>query len=100
MSCPIIFCTRAASGCADGTVRLWDVADARLLATLWSGPDDTWLTLTPEGYFSGSEALLGKAAWKANGKSVTEAKFLAPLADHAQVGRATQGLKLSEPVWK
>ncbi|MCE9565212.1 MAG: hypothetical protein K8U57_24535, partial [Planctomycetes bacterium] len=28
---------RCATGAADGTVKLWDVADARLLVTLWSG---------------------------------------------------------------
>src|SRR5262249_38630444 len=48
---------RAASGAADGTVKLWDVTDARLLATLWSGADDNWLSLAPEGYFAASEAV-------------------------------------------
>jgi WD40 repeat protein/mono/diheme cytochrome c family protein len=91
---------RAASGAADGTVKLWDVADARLLVTLWSGADDDWLSLTPEGYFAGSEALVGKATWKATGKPVADAKLLAPLADAAQVGKAAQGQKLTDPVWK
>lgn len=91
---------RAASGGADGTVKLWNVADARLLATFWSGAEDGWLLLTPEGYFHGSEALLSKATWKAAGKPVTDAKLLAPLADAAQVGKATQSQKVAEPVWK
>jgi hypothetical protein len=91
---------RAASGGADGTVKLWDVAEARLLATLWSGSDDAWLSLTPEGYYCGSETLLGKASWKAAGKPIADAKLFAPLADPMQVGKACQGLKLTDPVWK
>jgi WD40 repeat protein len=91
---------RAASGGADGTVKLWDVVDARLLATLWSGSDNAWLSLTPEGYHNGSDALLGKATWKAKEKSISDARILAPLADPSQVGKATQGLKLAEHIWK
>ncbi len=91
---------RIASGGADGTVKVWDTADARLLVTIWSGANDNWLSLTPEGYFAGSEALLAKGAWKATGKLVTDAKLLAPLADAVQVGKAAQGQKLAEPVWK
>jgi WD40 repeat protein len=91
---------RAASGGADGTVKLWDVADARLLATFWSGPDDAWLSLTPEGYYSGTETLLKKGTWKATGKAVTDAKLLTPLNDPLQVGKAAQGQKPADPVWK
>jgi hypothetical protein len=91
---------RIASGGADGTVKLWDASDARLLVTLWSGADDNWLTLTPEGYFAGSDALLAKGAWKAAGKPVADAKLLAPLKDGVQVGKAARGEKLAEPVWK
>lgn len=90
---------RIASGGADGVVKLWDAADARLLVTLWSGPED-WLTLTPEGYFTGADALLAKGVWKATGKPVTDAKLLAPLKDAGQVGKAAQGQKPAEPVWK
>jgi WD40 repeat protein len=91
---------RSASGGADGTVKLWDVADGRLLVTLWSGPDDNWLSLAPEGYAAGAEATLAKAVWKASGKPVTDAKLLAPLKDATQVGKAATGQKLSDPVWK
>jgi hypothetical protein len=44
--------------------------------------------------------LLGKAIWKATGKPLTEARFLIPLADPIQVGKAAQGQKLPDPVWK
>jgi WD40 repeat protein len=90
---------RVAGGCADGTVKVWDVADGRLLATLWSGGDG-WLALAPEGYFAGPESLLAKCTWKAGGKPVADAKWLAPLADAAQVGKAARGQKLADPVWK
>lgn len=91
---------RAASGSADGTVKLWDVADGRLLVTLWSGADDNWLSLAPEGYFAGSEAAIAKAVWKAGGKPVADAALLVPLKDAAQVGKAARGQKLADPVWK
>lgn len=91
---------RVATGSADGTVKLWDAADARLLATLWSGASDNWLSLTPEGYAAGAEATLAAAAWKAAGKPVADAKLLAPLLDAAAVGKATQGQKVPDPVWK
>ena len=71
-----------------------------LRAIFWSGPDDGWLAITPEGYFAGSDSLLGKATWKATGKPVPDVKLLAPLADSAQVGKAIQGQKLTDPVWK
>ncbi len=91
---------RCASGAADGTVKLWDVADARLLVTLWSGASDNWLSLAPEGYVMGAEVTLAKAVWKAGGKPVVDAKLLAPFAEPTQVGKAAQGQKLADPVWK
>lgn len=91
---------RIASGGADGLVKVWDAEDTRLLVTLWSGHDDLWLSLTPEGYFAGSDALLARGVWKATGKPVTDAKLLAPLTDASQVGKAARGEKLAEPVWK
>ncbi len=91
---------RIASGGADGTVKVWDAADARLLLTLWSGADDHWLALAPEGYFAGPNALLTGGVWKAGGKPVPDAKLLGPLADPGAVGKAGQGQKLAEPVWK
>ncbi|MCI0700169.1 MAG: hypothetical protein L0241_03680 [Planctomycetia bacterium] len=91
---------RIASGAADGTIKLWDATDARLLLTLWSGADDNWLSLAPEGFVAGSDALLTKANWKAGNKPVTDARLLKPLKDAGQLGKAAQGQKLAEPVWK
>jgi mono/diheme cytochrome c family protein len=90
---------RAATGGADGTVKLWDVADARLLLTMWSGAEDNWLALAPEGFVAGPDAALAKAIWKAGGKPV-DAKLLAPLRDTAALGKAARGEKIGEPVWK
>jgi WD40 repeat protein len=90
---------RLASGGTDGTVKLWDAGEARLLLTLWAGPNDSWLAFAPEGYFAGSDALLAQGAWRATGKPV-EAKWLAPLRDSAQLSGAARGKKLPEPVWK
>ena len=91
---------RVASGGADGTVKVWDAADARLLVTLWSGADDAWLAQAPEGYFAGADALLAKGAWRASGKPVADAALLAPLRDAGQVGKAVRGQKVPDPVWK
>ena len=55
-----------ASGSADGTVKLWNGADGKPLATLvqLSPGTDDWLIMTPQGYFTTSspEALTWKAA--------------------------------------
>lgn len=91
---------RIASGGADGLVKVWDANDARLLVTLWSGADDGWLSLAPEGYFAGADMLLAKGAWKATGKPIADLKLLAPLQDAVQVGKAAQGQKLADPVLK
>lgn len=91
---------RAASGAADGTVKLWDVAGARLLITLWSGNDDSWLSLAPEGYFAASDAIASRAIWKTTTRTVADEKWLAPLRDTGQLGKAAQGEKLADPVWR
>jgi len=90
---------RAATGGSDGTVKLWDVADARLLVTLWSGAADSWLSLAPEGFFAGADAMLAKAAWKAGGKLV-DAKLLGPLRDAGSLSKAARGEKIGGPAWK
>ncbi len=50
--------TKLASGSADGTVKLWNAADGRLLATLvqLSPRTDQWLIATPPGYLATSTA--------------------------------------------
>jgi len=67
--------SRMASGSADGTVKLWNVADGKLLATLvqLAVGTDQWLIMTRSGYFATSspEAL----AWKTAGSPAPAKKF-------------------------
>ena len=46
--------TRVLSGGDDQTLRIWSVETGRLIVTLFSGDNDEWLALTPEGFFAGS----------------------------------------------
>lgn len=39
------------SGSEDGTIKIWDIATSRLLATLIPTADGSTITLTPEGFF-------------------------------------------------
>ncbi|MFO0803921.1 MAG: WD40 repeat domain-containing protein [Gemmataceae bacterium] len=89
---------RMAAGTADGVVKVWDATDARLLATFWSGANDEWLAFS-DGFFSASSGLIEKAAWKGDGKPVTDVKLLLPLADPAKLAKAYAGEKVPEPVF-
>ena len=45
---------RLLSGSSDSTVRTWNAANGRLLATLFASSDKEWLTITAEGFFLSS----------------------------------------------
>jgi WD40 repeat protein len=47
---------RLVSASTDGLLRVWDCQGTELLATLAAADSGEWLTLTPEGFFSSSEA--------------------------------------------
>ncbi len=42
------------SGSADGTTRIWDAGNGREIAQMMAAPNGEWLTMTPQGFFSGS----------------------------------------------
>ena len=44
----------ALSTSGDGTVRIWNIANTQEVARFVSAPGGEWLTMTPEGFFSGS----------------------------------------------
>jgi hypothetical protein len=89
---------RIASGTADGLVKLWNTADARLIATLWSGANDEWLAFA-DGWFSASPGLSTKAVWKGDGKAIPDSKLLAPFADAVKLSKAIAGEKVPDPVF-
>jgi WD40 repeat protein len=61
---------RLATAAADGTVRLWDPVDGRLLATLLVLPlpggavSEEWITYTPAGYYLGSAGAEAFVRWQ------------------------------------
>lgn len=91
---------RVASGSSDGLVRLWSTADLRPLLVLWSGRDDQWLALTPEGYCAASEPLRQRMAWMAGGQPIPDRQLLQPLFDPAPLARAAAGGKVEPPDWR
>ena len=45
----------AASGSYDGSLRIWDLGGGREIARMMTTGDGEWLTITPEGFFTGSD---------------------------------------------
>ena len=91
---------RAASGAADGTVKLWDVADARLLVTLWSGAGDNWLALAPEGSSRGAECDAGEGGVEGE-RQAGGRREAARAAEGRRAGRPGRPwAEDREPVWK
>ena len=43
------------TGSEDGTARIWEERTGVELATLVTGLDGEWVTITPEGFFDASE---------------------------------------------
>jgi WD40 repeat protein len=72
-----------AGGGADGTVRLWESGSGRLRLTLllWPPGGKTtrtdWVAITPEGYYDGSNAWLGRIRAQLAGKDLSGAALVA-----------------------
>jgi WD40 repeat protein len=54
---------RAATMHQDGAVRLWDLDEKRLLATLVDFEDDEWAIVTPGGAFVGTDEVASRIGW-------------------------------------
>ncbi len=52
------------SGSSDGSMKLWDVAAGRELASLFSLDQQDWLVLTPDGLFDGSPSAWNQILWR------------------------------------
>ncbi|MCS7272016.1 MAG: WD40 repeat domain-containing protein, partial [Gemmataceae bacterium] len=91
---------RVATGSSDGLVRLWQAADLRPLLILWSGRDDQWLALAPEGYWVAAESLGQRAQWQAGGRPLTDRQMLQPLWNSEALRQAARGGKVTPPTWK
>ena len=77
---------RLASASADGTVKLWSVADGRLLATLvqLTPRTDEWLIMSSAGYLATSSPSV--LQWKASGLTTPPAG-LTTLLQNADLSR-------------
>ena len=54
------------SGSADQTIRLWNIATAELLLTIFQGSDSEWVAWTPEGYYISSPLGDKYIGWQLN----------------------------------
>jgi hypothetical protein len=61
---------RLVTGTDSGVIRLYDVDAGRELACLVLFDASEWVTITPEGYFIGSDNLAACAKWNIDGKPV------------------------------
>jgi hypothetical protein len=90
---------RVATGSSDGWVRLWSTADLRPLLSLWSGRDNLWLAITPEGYYAAAPALQGRLQWSAGGRVLNDPKLLEPLHNPSVLSQAARGDKVPAVRW-
>jgi WD40 repeat protein len=88
--------TKLASGSADGTVKLWNNQDGRLLATLvqLAPRADEWLIITAQGHFVVSSP--GALAWKTPAASTAPGQLTAKLQSPESVVRAIAAEKPKE----
>jgi len=63
------------SGATDKTIRLWDIAQNRLLLTIFLASENEWVAWTPEGYFTCSENGAKYFGWQVNQGVDKLAKF-------------------------
>ncbi len=83
--------SKLASASADGTVKLWSLADGRLLATFvqMTPRTDEWLIISSAGYFATSSPSV--IQWKASGLTTPAAQFTNLLNNAELVKKALSG---------
>ena len=88
--------TKLASASADGTVKLWNLAENRLLATLvqLAPRTDEWLISTPPGYLAASP---GAVQWKTAKLNTPPDKLAAILQNPELVKQSLAGAKTAPP---
>ena len=89
--------TRLASGSLDGTVRLWNEADGRPLATLvqLTPGTDEWLVATPPGFLTTSSP--DAVQWRAKGVVTASTDLTTAFNDAESVRKVLTGEKVSPP---
>jgi WD40 repeat protein len=84
-----------ASGSFDGLVRVWDEATGRhlvsLIAVATEGDQAEWLAITPEGFATGSDRLVGTARWRIAGQEVPDGAVWTSLRQPQTVAAALRG---------
>jgi WD40 repeat protein len=89
--------TRLASGSGDGTIKLWNTADGKLLATLvqLAPRTEEWLIVTASGYLAASS--VGNLQWKAENIATPPEKLTELLQKPELVQQAIAGNKPAPP---
>jgi len=89
--------TRIATGSGDGTVKLWNTADNKLLATLvqLAPRAEDWLIVTDQGYLAASST--GEIQWKTTNVKTPAEEITAVLKDPELVRKAIAGEKTEAP---
>ena len=88
--------TMLASAGGEGTIKLWNTAENRLLATLVqvTPGTDEWLIVATPGYLAGS---VGVVQWRAANLTATPDQIRAALENPESVKKALAGEKLPPP---
>jgi len=88
---------RAVSGSADGTVKLWNLGEGKLLATLvqLAPQTDEWLAMTPQGYLATSSA--GALKWEAANVKTPLEQLPAVFSQPESVAQVLAGEEVAPP---
>lgn len=92
--------TKLASGSADGTIKLWDATENKLLATLLqlSAGTDDWLIITEKGYFAASSS--SAVQWKTANLTTGPSELTSQLQNLNAVREVLAAKKIESPSLK